>query len=94
MFLGTLRPCSLLTVTRNPQNPSGVHHSYDDKYLLAEIATQTSLAALVNCLEVLGITNLNKLKEWSTTKTLTLSFKSTERFAILTPQLTDQMFFC
>jgi hypothetical protein len=70
----------VLEVSRHPQIPGDVHHKYDDKYLLAEIVTNTSVAAIVNCLELLGALDLTMLKEWSQTKALTLAFRSTERY--------------
>jgi len=72
---------TVLNNTRNPTLPADVPHSYNDKYLLAELLTNTSLAAMVNCLEVLGVTeeHMKQFKSWSETRTVSLSFQSEEK---------------
>lgn len=58
-----------------------VPHKYDDKYLLAEIATHASLAGIVNALEVLGVDRT--ILEWAETSTVTLAFRTTEKYSLL-----------
>lgn len=58
-----------------------VPHDYDDKYLLAEIATHASLAGIMNALEVLGVLD-RKLTKWSETNTVTLAFRTTEKYSL------------
>ena len=57
---------SVLDKTRNPQLPSNVHHSYDDKYALSEYGVRGTVASFLNALEVccgLSAENLATLKE-------------------------------
>jgi hypothetical protein len=70
---------TVLENTRQPTLPADVSHSYDDKFLLAEYLTNTALAAQVQCLEYLGVTDFNTLKEWAKSRTVTLRLKSEER---------------
>lgn len=71
---------TVLDNERNPQAPEDVPHSYADKYILVEHATNTALAASLNALEVLGLTSesLSNLQEWATTRSVTLSLASEE----------------
>ena len=71
----------ILDNARVPEIPESVSHKYDDKYLLAEFLTNTSMAATLNCFDLLGISPdlLNKFKEWSKTRTVTLRFSGVER---------------
>jgi hypothetical protein len=43
----------LLTLS-NPQYFGDVYHVYDDKFLLSEVLTTTTIAAQLNCLKALG----------------------------------------
>jgi hypothetical protein len=56
-------------------------HSYQDKFSLAQYLTNTTLAALVNALETLGLTpsTLKTLHSWSSERVVTLRFASSER---------------
>ena len=56
---------TILDITRKPQSPSEIDHSYDDKYALAEFLTKTTTAATINVLELLGLqrASLVKLKD-------------------------------
>ncbi len=71
---------TLLENTRNPQYAADVPHAYDDKYLLAEFVTQVSVAALLQCLEVVGLTpeGCAKLREWAGTRAVTLRLEAQE----------------
>ena len=71
---------TVLDNTRNPNVSSEVPHSYNDKYLLAEFLANSSLAAQVNILEVLGVTseNFRKLKEWAQTRSVSVRFTASE----------------
>ena len=56
-------------------------HRYEDKYLLTEHLTRSTLHALVNNLVVLGLSasDLTKIKEWSSNSSILLRFKVEER---------------
>jgi hypothetical protein len=56
-------------------------HSYDDKYLLAEVLVNTSLGAQLNILEALGLNgrSFRTVREWAKTKNVTLRLKAEER---------------
>ncbi len=66
----------ILDNTRDPQYPADVSHKYEDKYMLANFLTNTTLAAQLTCLELLGLTSeqVVQLKQWSAKRTLTLRF--------------------
>eukprot|EP01124_Arcella_intermedia_P006206 TRINITY_DN13647_c0_g1_i7.p1 TRINITY_DN13647_c0_g1~~TRINITY_DN13647_c0_g1_i7.p1 ORF type:complete len:132 (+),score=27.76 TRINITY_DN13647_c0_g1_i7:59-454(+) len=46
----------ILEVERCPLVPGEVEHTYEDKYLLAELLVRTALAAQGNALEAVGMT--------------------------------------
>jgi hypothetical protein len=71
---------TLLDHTRNPQRPTDVPHRYDDKYTLAEILARTSIAALLQCLGSIGLSDegLAQLLDWARTRSVTLRFKAQE----------------
>jgi hypothetical protein len=77
--LATVR--TLLENERQPHLPSEVPHQYIDKYLLAEFLTNTSFAALLNALQLLGISNavLHTLIDWAKQRSVTLRFTAEER---------------
>jgi hypothetical protein len=56
-------------------------HSYDDKYLLAEVLVSTSVGAQLNVLEALGLNarSFGRLHEWAKSRNVTLRFKAEER---------------
>lgn len=56
----------VLDVNKNPKIPSEVFHQYEDKYTLAESITNVAVAAQLNCLESLGLTDkkLSVLQGW------------------------------
>ncbi len=68
---------TILDNTRNPQLPSDVPHLYEDKYLLAEFLTNITITAQLTTLETMGLTEaqLNQLKEWSKTRSVSLRFQ-------------------
>lgn len=70
----------ILDNTRTPEFPSDVQHEYEDKYLLIEFLSITSLSAIINSLEWLGVSGVpfKELKEWSKTKNVTLRFRAEE----------------
>lgn len=70
---------------RSPQIAEDVGHRYEDKYLLAEYLTNTSLASLLNCFESLGLTSkkLDKLAEWGSSRSVTLRLKAEETCTFL-----------
>jgi hypothetical protein len=39
-------------------------HYYEDKYLLVEYMTNVALVAHLNCLQMLGLHDLESLKRW------------------------------
>ncbi|MCC7537080.1 MAG: hypothetical protein IT379_12740 [Deltaproteobacteria bacterium] len=71
---------AVLDATRNPQHPADVPHRYDDKYLLADFLARTSMAAMVQCLEVIGLSAeaLAQLREWAKSRSVTLRLKAQE----------------
>jgi len=85
VFLNRLSSASeavrrILENTRNPTLPSNVAHTYLDKFLLVEFLLNTTCASFVNALEPLGLSekNLATLKEWSTSRSVSLRFSSEE----------------
>ena len=72
---------TVLHVNRHPQYPADVHHSYDDKYILSNFVTNTTLAAFLNTLELLGLdaAGLDTLLEWVKDRSVTLRFSGEER---------------
>ena len=81
--LGRIR--TLLENTRNPQYPADVPHAYDDKYLLAEHLTQVTVAALLQCLEVAGLSEEGRatLREWAEKRSVTLRLEAKEECRFL-----------
>ncbi|MCC6997853.1 MAG: hypothetical protein IT370_24775 [Deltaproteobacteria bacterium] len=73
------------TARSNPQLPTEVPHAYDDKYRLAEFLTRASAAALLQCLHSLGLASddLARLRDWATTRTVTLRLRATEECTYL-----------
>jgi len=71
---------NILETSRHPQYPSEVNHQYDDKYLLVEFLSNTSFAAFVQVLELLGVTDktLNQLLDASQSRSISLRFRSEE----------------
>jgi len=52
-----VRVRSILDDTRSPTYPADVPHSYDDKFGLAEFVANTSITAVVQCFQQLGLTD-------------------------------------
>lgn len=81
--LRTIR--KILDNTRNPETAADVPHSYDDKYLLAEVATHLAMASTLQSLELVGLSadGLGQLREWAKTRavSLRLSAQETCRFS-------------
>ena len=71
---------TVLDNTRNPQYPAEVPHRYDDKYLLAELATRIAIASMLHSLEVLGLRaeQLGTLRMWAKTHAVTLRLAARE----------------
>lgn len=71
---------TVLDNTRNPQYPADVPHQYDDKYLLAEFLTRVSVAAVLQALGSVGLTDqkLAQLREWARTRSVTLRLVAQE----------------
>ncbi len=76
--LRTIR--TVLDNTKNPRYATDVPHRYEDKYLLAESAASVSIAALVQCLEVVGMSaeQLVQLREWAKTRSVTIRLAAKE----------------
>ncbi|KAJ9463396.1 hypothetical protein DIPPA_08815 [Diplonema papillatum] len=69
----------VLDTSRNPQLAEYVHHTYDDKYLLAEFVTKGLCASNLTCLKLLGLTDesLQTIKGWSNeSRSVTLRLSS------------------
>lgn len=71
---------TILDNTRNPQSPADVPHRYEDKYLLAELVGSVAIASLLQCLELVGLSDegLERLREWAKTRTVTLRLQARE----------------
>ena len=71
---------TILDNTRNPQSPADVPHRYEDKYLLAEFVGSVAIASLLQCLELVGLSEegLQRLREWAKTRTITLRLNARE----------------
>lgn len=76
---------TILDNTRQPNYPSEIQHSYEDKYFLAEFLTNTTISALLNSLEWIGVSNkpFKEMKEWSKTKNITLRLAAEEECKFL-----------
>ena len=76
---------TVLDNTRNPQYPADVPHRYDDKYLLAEFVTRVATAALVQSLEVIGLTaaQVEQLRAWAATRSVTIRLTAQENCTFL-----------
>lgn len=68
----------ILDTTRQPQIAEKVDHQYVDKYLLADFLSNSTLGALLTCLELLGLTaeGLAQISEWAQTRSITLRLKA------------------
>ena len=71
---------TLLDNTKHPQYPADVPHRYDDKFLLAEFLGRGAVAALLQCLDNLGLgpAHFARLREWAATRSVTLRLDATE----------------
>lgn len=72
---------TVLDNARKPTYAADVPHTYDDKYLLAEFLSNTTLASLMTCLDFLGLTEeqAKQLRTWAVDRSVTLQFTSEER---------------
>ncbi|MBL8685173.1 MAG: hypothetical protein JNK05_38705 [Myxococcales bacterium] len=70
----------VLDHTRNPQYAADVPHQYDDKFALVEFMGRTTVAALDQCLETIGLApkDLARLREWAATRAVTLRLSARE----------------
>jgi hypothetical protein len=68
---------TVLENTKYPQHAADVPHTYNDKYLLAEFLTNTSIAAVLNVLETVGLSveGVSKLVEWSKAQQRSVSLR-------------------
>ena len=73
----------VLDNTKSFQLPAECSHQYEDKYLLAENVTNAALAAVLNVLELLGLSvdHLDKVKSWSAERSVTLRLRLEEQCA-------------
>jgi hypothetical protein len=71
---------TILEVNRKPNYPAELQHQYQDKYGLAVFLTNTSISAVINVLELLGLNSskLTQLKGWSDSRSITLRFVARE----------------
>lgn len=78
--LALARVRKVLDHTRNPQYAADVPHQYDDKFALVEFMGRTTVAALDQCLETIGLASkdLARLREWAKTRTVTLRLTAKE----------------
>ena len=76
----------ILDVHRNPRLAEDVEHSYDNKYGLADLLTNTAIIAQMNILERLGLT-ADLLKSIDTTKPTTLRFQASDSCTFLKEQI-------
>lgn len=67
-----------LDINKGLRLPGEINHHYEDKFLLAELLGNCTVAAHINCLEYFGLTkeNLEKLKGWSKTRSVSLRLKA------------------
>jgi len=58
---------TVLDTTKNPRYPDSVSHTYEDKYTLAETATQSAISSLFTSFEYIGVTDeiYQKMVEWT-----------------------------
>ena len=70
----------ILNVTRHPVLAEEVQHQYVDKYGLSEYLGNTSIAAVLNALELLGLSSdkISLMKSWSKSREVTCRFQSEE----------------
>jgi len=76
---------TVLDNTRVPQYAADVPHQYEDKYLLVDSIGNVTIAAQMNCLEVLGLNNKNidTILKWGSNRSVTLRLKSEERCSFI-----------
>eukprot|EP00545_Synedropsis_sp_CCMP1620_P000355 CAMPEP_0119005492 /NCGR_PEP_ID=MMETSP1176-20130426/1748_1 /TAXON_ID=265551 /ORGANISM="Synedropsis recta cf, Strain CCMP1620" /LENGTH=988 /DNA_ID=CAMNT_0006957305 /DNA_START=85 /DNA_END=3051 /DNA_ORIENTATION=+ len=84
---------TVLDVNRKPRLAEDMDHKYDDKYALAEFLTNTTIAAQMNILERLGLTE-DKLKRLYDMvhvdkRSVTISFEAEDTCTFLKEQLVD-----
>jgi len=83
----------ILDVNRNPRIAEDMEHKYEDKYALAEFLTNTSIAAQINILERMGLSEakLKRLIEIVQVekRTVTLCFESEDSCTFLKEQMVD-----
>lgn len=72
----------VLEATKHPTFAEDVHHTYQDKYSLAEFLTSQAIASKRTCLSVLskGVLDvqMQQLHAWASTNCVTLRFQSSE----------------
>lgn len=67
---------TILKNSRTPKYPTEVSHQYDDKFLLVEFVSNSALAAVVNCLKAMGMTEetFSAMLEWATKRSVRFPF--------------------
>eukprot|EP01062_Namystynia_karyoxenos_P072277 TRINITY_DN682_c0_g2_i1.p1 TRINITY_DN682_c0_g2~~TRINITY_DN682_c0_g2_i1.p1 ORF type:complete len:1004 (+),score=317.32 TRINITY_DN682_c0_g2_i1:78-3089(+) len=69
----------VLDTSRNPQHPADVPHKYEDKYLLAELATCAAISGQLATFEQVDShwgEHLPRMQEWAKTREVTLRFSA------------------
>ena len=71
----------ILDVNRKPVFASDVQHQYQDKYILAEMLSNMTLASTLYSLQTIGVddSSMQKMLDWSECRSVTLSLRATER---------------
>jgi hypothetical protein len=79
---------TVLDNTRNPQYAADVPHRYDDKYFLAEVAARVSIASLLQCFEIIGMSHaqLEQLCEWAKTRSVSIRLSAEEHCSFVREQ--------
>lgn len=83
--LALMKVKTLLDTTRHPELPAKVPHAYDDKYLLVEFLTRAASGGVLTCLESVGLgpEGLAELRQWASTRSVTLRFEVREECTFL-----------
>eukprot|EP01062_Namystynia_karyoxenos_P084367 TRINITY_DN990_c0_g1_i1.p1 TRINITY_DN990_c0_g1~~TRINITY_DN990_c0_g1_i1.p1 ORF type:complete len:944 (+),score=307.67 TRINITY_DN990_c0_g1_i1:91-2922(+) len=78
----------VLSAERCPRHPADVAHTYEDKYLLAEIATRAALAGQALCFaaafgEGRWAESLARMRQWAAERVVSFSFSATTKCAFV-----------
>jgi hypothetical protein len=82
---------TILDNTRTPEYPSEVQHEYEDKYLLSEFLANSTIASHLSSFESLGLSAkpFSQLKEWATTRSVSLRLQAEEQCKFLKKETRD-----